>query len=176
MSCAVLLLCFSLGCQNGKASRTFAPDSETFSTAVALDDPKDNQVIAAAAALLPNKIQAGETLTLVVKAKTAPTWHIYPCDARKAKFAPTTLKLELPAGITPLGDWRVPPPQKDLEYGDFIYEGTLVFHRKLRVATSAKPGPITLRCELGYQACDPFVCRPPATISLDATAEVVVSP
>jgi len=58
MFCAVLVLCFSLGCQNGKVPRTFAPDSETLSTAVALDDPKDNQVIAVAATLLPNKIQA----------------------------------------------------------------------------------------------------------------------
>jgi hypothetical protein len=49
----------------------------------------------------------------------------------------------------------------------------VTFRQQLRVAAGAAPGPLEVTCEFGYQACDPFRCRPPAMLVLKASAEVV---
>jgi hypothetical protein len=54
-----------------------------------------------------------------------------------------------------------------------IDEGRPVFRRPLEITEHAPRGPIEVHCELTYQACDPFRCRPPATLRLSARGEVM---
>jgi DsbC/DsbD-like thiol-disulfide interchange protein len=145
------------------------PDS---SVKIALDQPSARKPLVAGAALSAPKVRAGETVTLVVRAKLAPTWHIYAADETSGGNIPTTLKLNLPDGVEAVGDWSYPAATRTKDVEGAIYEGDLTFRRKLRIAGDAAPGSIQVTCELGYQACDPFSCRAPDKLSLKAKAEV----
>jgi DsbC/DsbD-like thiol-disulfide interchange protein len=118
-------------------------------------------------------VRAGDTVTLVVKAKVAPTWHIFAEDAPTGGSIPTTLKLKLPEGVSPKEEWVYPSPKQSPGGDGWIYEGDLTFRRILELSKDVPSGPIEITCEFGYQACDPFTCRPPTKISLKSKAEVI---
>ncbi len=144
--------------------------------ALPVDEPNENHPVSTAAALSPTRARAGESLTLVVQIKTAPRWHIYATGALSGTGMPTNLKLQLPSGIEALGDWISPPPHPGASGQGPIYEGNVKFTRRLGISRRMISGPITVTCELGYQACDPFSCRPPESVALKATAEIVPAP
>jgi hypothetical protein len=141
-----------------------------------VDEPNENHPVAAAIALFPPRARAGEVLTLVVQIKTAPRWHIYATRALSGTGIPTTLKLQLPSGVEAFGDWSSPPPHPGVGGQGPIYEGSVKFTRRLAISRQMMSRPINVNCELGYQACDPFSCRPPETMPLKATAEIVQAP
>jgi DsbC/DsbD-like thiol-disulfide interchange protein len=146
------------------------------SASIVKEEPTDRQPVVAGAALRPAKIQPGGTMTIVVQVKIAPTWHIYAADADQGTSIPTTLKLKLPKGIAAKGEWSYPQATKSRDVEGSIYEGELTFRRTLNVASDVSTGPLEVACEFGYQACDPFMCRPPAKLALKAKAEIVKSP
>jgi hypothetical protein len=141
-----------------------------------VDAPDENHPVAAATALFPHRAGAGELLTLVVQIKTVPRWHIYATRALSGPGIPTTLKLQLPSGVEAIGDWNSPPPQPGVSGQGPIYEGSVKFTRRLAISRQMMSGPINVNCELRYQACDPFSCRPPETMALMATTEIVQAP
>jgi DsbC/DsbD-like thiol-disulfide interchange protein len=143
------------------------------SVKINLETPSNRRPVVAGAALAPAKAVAGGTLTLVVKAEVAPTWHIYAADETSGSSIPTTLKLTLPSGVTTSGDWTYPTPAPGPTGDGWIYAGALTFRRTLKVSADAAAGPIDVTCVFGYQACDPSTCRPPAKITLKAKAEVL---
>jgi DsbC/DsbD-like thiol-disulfide interchange protein len=138
-----------------------------------LEEPTPAQPVVVGAALRPAKVPAGGTLTLYVQARIAPTWHIYGANVTPSGNAPTTLTLQLPRGIEPAGPWVYPEGTTPANGAGVQYGGRVTFRRHLRVADDARPGPVEVRCEFGYQACDPFSCQPPATRVVTAAAEVV---
>jgi len=73
------------------------------------------------------------------------------------------------------GEWVHPEPVKGSD-GQMVYEGAVEFRRRLRVGADVAPGMIEVGCEIGYQACDPSSCRPPARSALKARAEVSRGP
>ncbi len=141
-----------------------------------VDEPNENHPVAAAAALFPPHARAGELLTLVVQIKTAPRWHVYSTQALSGTGFSTTLKLQLAPGVEAFGDWICPPPHSGVGGQGPIYEGSVKFTRRLAIGRQMISGPINVTCKLGYQACDPFSCRPPETVALKATAEIVQAP
>ncbi len=142
------------------------------STAPLRPEPDPEHPVASYAELLPRKVIAGETLDLVVRVKTAPTWHIYATTGSKGPGIPTALKLETPKGIRPEGEWIGPEPSRGLD-GQMIHEGTFEFRRKLRVKSDAALGSIRVLCEFSYQACNLRACQPPAKDNLEATATII---
>lgn len=159
-----------------------APSEATTSQAIGkaeaeieLEQPASHQPFVAAAALRPSKISAPGTLTLVIRAKTAPGWHIYPADRPAGTSQPTRLELDLPPGVEPAGDWIYPEAiaSEVVSDGQLAYEGEFSFQRRLKVGKEAPPGEFRVRCEIHYQACDPFSCRPPETLTVEAAAGVV---
>ena len=153
-----------------------APDSlvRTTSRSDAEATPKEPDArhpVVATAELKPAMVQAGETLELVIRVKTAPTWHIYAVGGSNGPGIPTSLKVTLPKGVVVEGEWACPEPIKGTD-GQMIHEGSFEFRHRLRVDADAKRGPMEVACELGYEACDPSACRPPARITLKAQAEV----
>jgi hypothetical protein len=153
-----------------------APDSPTRSEGRSPEDPPKEPTAkrpaVVEAELTPAKIRAGETVELVVRVQTAPTWHIYAAEGSNGPGVPTTLTLRLPEGIEAEGQWSYPKPMRGSD-GQMIYEGTLEFRRKLRVGAAVTLGRVEVACELGYQACDPHSCRPPTKFELVARADVV---
>lgn len=135
--------------------------------------PDQSEPVVAGAALRPAKVRPGESLTLFVQARVAPTWHIYGAQGSTGEAIPTTLNLNLPAGVELDGTWIYPPAKPAAGGPGLVYEGTVTFRQKLRVASGAAPGPLEVTCEFGYQVCTPFSCRPPAKLVLKASAEVV---
>ncbi len=141
-----------------------------------LDQPNSQRPVVAGAALQPAQVKPGQTVTLVVQAQTAPSWHIYAAQNPTGTGIATSLKWHWPEGVEPVGDWSYPKARLGGDGQNLIYDGELTFRRQLRIAANTRPGTLRLTGELGYQACDPFVCRPPATLKLEATAEVVQVP
>jgi hypothetical protein len=135
-------------------------------------EPDAGRPVVAEAELSPSKAEAGEALNLVVRVKIAPTWHIYSAGGSGGPGIPTTLKLKLPKGVEPEGEWTHPEsiPASD---GQKIYEGSVEFRRKLRVDRDAARGTIRVTCEFGYQACDPRSCQPPTRVEVEAKSEVI---
>ena len=151
-------------------------DEPTPPASVVKEEPSARKPVVAGAAISPGKVKAGDTVTLVVQAKIAPTWHIYAADQESGSSIPTTLKLKLPKSVESKSDWSYPASIPNREGEGSIYEAQATFRRTLKVASDAPSGPIEVTCEFGYQACDPFTCRPPAKLTLKAKAVVVSSP
>jgi DsbC/DsbD-like thiol-disulfide interchange protein len=140
---------------------------------IALDPPTDRHPVVAGAALVPGKVNPGGTVTLIVKSRIAPMWHIYAADAPTGGSIATTLKLKLPDGVSTKGEWNYPTPIKNPDAEGWIYQGDLTFSRTLKLSPDLAPRAIEIACEFGYQACDAFSCRPPTTIDLKLKAQIL---
>jgi hypothetical protein len=151
-----------------------APESLAGSSRLARGprEPDARHPVVSEVEVSPAKVRAGDALTLVVRARTAPTWHIYAVEGSGGPGIATSLTLKLPKGVEAEGDWTCPEATRG-EDGQMVYEGSLEFRRRLRVGRGVVAGPLVVSCELGYQACDPRSCRPPAREELKARAEVV---
>ena len=125
----------------------------------------------------PSKVQihAGEAFDVSVEIRIAPGWHIYAMERPSGSSLPTTVELSLPTVLELAGDWTLPDPAIEIAKSDkpsFVYTGDVLFRRKLRVSTATQPGPLTIRGELKFQACDRFSCRPPDSIPIQTEALV----
>ena len=154
------------GAVAGQPEDTRPPDLVT-------EEPSPAQPVVVAAALRPTEVRPGDTLTLFVQVRIAPTWHIYAVDGSPGENIPTSLKLKVPEGVQPVGSWTYPQAKPAASGQGSHYEGTVTFRQQLRIAAGATPGPLAVTCEFDYQACDPFTCRPPAKLALKASAEVI---
>jgi DsbC/DsbD-like thiol-disulfide interchange protein len=141
-----------------------------------VEEPTLKRPFVARAALRPAKGHRGETVELVIEARTAAGWHIYAADGPRGSGTPTSLDLKLPDGVEPAGAWHYPSSKPGVEGQGAIYEGHLRFRRLLRITEQAIPGPMEIQCELRYQVCDPFRCRPPETLALSANGEIAPLP
>jgi DsbC/DsbD-like thiol-disulfide interchange protein len=140
---------------------------------VLTEEPTPNNPFVAIAALRPAGGGGGDLVELVIEARTAPGWHIYAVGDSQGGAVPTSLEVKLPRGVEPAGAWQYPQARAGPEGPAGIYEGRLTFRRPLKITESARRGPIEIQCEVTYQACDPFRCRPPETLTLSARGEVL---
>jgi hypothetical protein len=67
-------------------------------------EPDREHPVVAEARLTPATLRAGEALTLVVRVRTAPTWHVYAVGGSNGPGVPTTLTLKLPKGVEAQGE------------------------------------------------------------------------
>jgi hypothetical protein len=134
-------------------------------------EPDTEHPVRLQAELSPRQIKPGAILELVVRVKTAPTWHIYAAEGSKGPGIPTALNLKLPTGIKAEGEWTNPESSRGMD-GQMMYEGTFEFHRKLRVDRDAALGSMRVVCEFSYQACDLRSCQPPTMENLEAEATI----
>jgi len=145
---------------------------------VDVSEPAPSNPVAAAAVLVPATLEAPATATLVIRVRTAPTWHIYPVDRPVGTAQPTRLELKLPDGVEPAGDWLHPEAaiSPGAAEGQLVYEGDFTFRRRLQFTEQTPSGRVEISCQIDYQACDPFLCRPPESLTVQAAAEVVQKP
>jgi DsbC/DsbD-like thiol-disulfide interchange protein len=113
-------------------------------------------------------------LVISILVKIAPPWHIYAAQGSNGAGVATTLKLELPDAVEAVGEWSYPKPTPGAD-NQMTYQGAVEFRRELRVRPEAAAGPVSVTCELGYQACDPVSCRPPTMVELAAPFKIVAA-
>jgi hypothetical protein len=148
---------------------TVIPDDLT-TPEILFNEPEDGNPVTVGAAFFPRQVQPDGLLTLTVKVRILSGWHIYSVDGLNGGNAPTTLNLNLPSSLKPLGPWKCP---KAISVGDaHHYKGTITFQRQFSV-TAKTHGTIDLSCEVGFQACDPFSCRPQTKLQVIASAEIL---
>lgn len=113
----------------------------------------------------PRAIGGSGTATIVVHAEVSPGWHIYAKPAA-APYTATSLTLELPEGIRPIGQWQNPKAKADpLGSESWIYTGDVQFSHAIEVALAAL-GEQQIRVVVGYQACSDRRCMQPVRKTL----------
>jgi uncharacterized protein YyaL (SSP411 family) len=105
-------------------------------------------------------------------------WHIYANPTGIPELKPTTLalaaasqrsatlvKVAYPAGeakvLGAIGTEKVP-----------LYQGTVRFAARLRLAESAQPGSLQLKLKLSFQACNDRLCLAPANLEIPLNVSV----
>ena len=152
-----------------------ALNNRTYPSNIKLDEPTSARPLSVAASIRPQQARAGNTITLEVRAKTAPGWHIYAVDKPTGVSVATTLKLTLPEGVTASGPWSYPEPVLDVSSGSpaYVYHGEVSFRRQLQTAGDTAAGEHHIACEFGYQVCTAVSCLAPDTIRLTVPLKVV---
>jgi DsbC/DsbD-like thiol-disulfide interchange protein len=120
-------------------------------------------------------LHGGESFTVTVDVQIASGWHIYAVDRPTGLSVPTKIKLQLPARLESVGDWKAPEPAlDDSSAGEpaFVYHDAAVFQQTLRVKPGTAAGPIVIPAEFRYQVCDRFSCRAPATLKLQTSIQI----
>lgn len=142
--------------------------------AIELGVPNATNPVVIGAGLTREQVRPGETTILIIKAKTAPQWHIYSAEGKTGVSRPTKLDVKLPAGFETAGPWRYPQQKRDKDASEetWIYEGELTFARPLKVAANAPPGPFKITCNFAYQACDASSCLPPVATDLNVEGRI----
>lgn len=92
---------------------------------------------------------------VVLKALVLDNWHIYAYVPPTQPFIATELKLDLPPGISTIGDWEKPAfnPYQD---GIYVYKGELVFVQYCLAEDIGQENQV--RAGLYYQSCDLHKC------------------
>jgi DsbC/DsbD-like thiol-disulfide interchange protein len=171
MATAPALACYKAPPSAARANKSDS-SVEKPNKAVLMEEPTAEKPVVATALLRPAKGSTGDTLDLVVEIRIAAGWHIYAGGALAGTAIPTSLTEKLPEGTEAAGAWQYPRATSTPDAPGEIYEGRLTFRRPLRITERARAGRIDVTCELTYQACDPFHCLPPQTLSLSARGEV----
>ena len=162
----VLCMAVLVGCSGPVAGPpeqpSIQPAIQIPDIAIDISDPSASAPVSVGAGVAPGEVHAGETVTLVVRAKLADGWHIYAADRESGSTVPTSLALNLPDGLEPVGDWKYPEPEtSESVLGPIhVYHHEAVFAHNLRVAEGAQ-GNLNIQCEFGYQACNDDICHRP---------------
>jgi len=123
----------------------------------------------------------GDQIGIAVVMDIHKTWHLQPgAGSNDDADFPTQLNFNLPDGwaVGPI-QWppsvKVPAPGGGPSGEDIIdaYEGRAVALVGLTLPSDVKPGTYPLSASVEYQACDPKVCEPPATIDASVDIKVV---
>lgn len=104
------------------------------------------------------------------------SWHVNAHDVTSKMQIPTVLTWESTSGIE-VGKVTY-PAGKNLKVGWSdeplkLYEGRAVMLTRARVLDDAKPGPLTIRGSVRYQACDDHRCLAPVSVPVAVTTEVL---
>lgn len=135
---------------------------------LAVAAPSPDEPVRMAAALVPAAAAPGETVTLVVKARIFPGWHIYAHVPQGLPYVNTTFQLDVGEGLSPVGNWKLPRAHAyPAIAGVNIFEGECVFTHELRVDAASKTPRVT--AAIGYQTCDVNMCLPPTTVEFPLT-------
>ncbi len=133
-------------------------------SAVLLEPSLDEPVVGALA--VTSQQDGNHALVLAVSILEG--WHAYRDVPEGQPYVPMTVTLDLPGGMTAVGDWQLPagaPYPADPEIT--VYEGQLEFRHEIsgELLSGAE-----VACELRYQVCDENMCLPPSRLRVVAAA------
>ena len=156
---------------DGAATDTATQDVPPMETIeVATEEPTASKVVTLGSGVKPGSVAAGSIVTIAVRLRVFEPWHIYAVDKPTGVSVPTKLKLKLPAGVTSVGEWKIPDPKK-YDEDVFVYAKDVVFRHQVKVADDAS-GLLDIGCEVKYQACSDQSCKPPTSGTTSVALEV----
>ena len=98
---------------------------------------------------------------ITVRLQIAPGWHTYANQLPSSPYRATTVQLQLPEQVEPIGPWRKPVALPDLANPrQQVYRGTVFFYRTVRLRPGTEGADV--RVEVNYQVCDDAKCLPGA--------------
>ncbi|MBN1625935.1 MAG: thioredoxin fold domain-containing protein [Deltaproteobacteria bacterium] len=119
---------------------------------------------------------AGETHPVIFRINIAEGWYIHGDAAGSGEIIPTRLSfIETP--FLKIEDIRFPDPaQKRFEYltsSIDIFSGDILVNANIVFSADSSPGIYDVDGALSYQACSDNACRPPESVPVKSTIEVV---
>lgn len=152
----------------GSANTIDPIDEESSDVAINVEQPTDAAPVMAAAALSSTDVHPGKKLSLVIRTRIAPGWHIYALGGASGPNQPTHIKLTLPTGIATGGPWEAPTPVNQMTPMGLVhvYKSDVLFSRQLSVSAAANFETDSITCKLHYQACDHTRCLRPDVVRL----------
>lgn len=139
--------------------------------ATSIEEPASDNPVSMSSVVRPETATVGDTVTVAVRLKLSPGWHVCAEAGKGTAAPPTRLEAALPEGVELDGAWRRPEasPQKD---GSSIYADDVVFLRNFKL-TKSKTGPVDLPVTVSFVACNDERCLPPASVKLTAHVKVL---
>lgn len=135
--------------------------------------------------MTPTEAKAGDTVTLKVKVKLDPGFHIFQYSKAKPVAGgpvPTSFDLFDPAGLKPTGEWKSSKEPTKVHFKVFeeipfveFFEDEVEFSTELKVPGGAMPGKRSIVCQMGYQICNDKFCYTPGQWTL-APTELTILP
>ncbi|GEM_PF-674154 len=115
-----------------------------------------------------------DLVTVIVRGRIAPGWHVYAHVPADEPYIQTELKLQLPPGAEAVGEWSRPEGVIDPHAPTLrLWMGDLVFSHQVRLPkTTAGRAAIRIGCTISYQCCDENSCLPPDEIELSSSVEL----
>ena len=125
----------------------------------------------------PVSVAAGSSARIEFTFRVNPGLHINSARPNSDLQIPTALKLSPPAGVA-VAKLTYPPGQDltlafapDIKLS--VYSGQFAVKGTVSAQRTAAPGPVTVRGELYYQACDDRECYPPRSLPIEFQVQVV---
>jgi DsbC/DsbD-like thiol-disulfide interchange protein len=89
---------------------------------------------------------------------------------------PTQLTLRLPKGVSPVGDWQAPKPDRFYSGAGESrgYMGVVTFTHELSVEKEQPAGQVEIGCELVYQPCNDRMCDRETKTKVNTKLEIIV--
>ena len=114
----------------------------------------------------------GDEFNVIVKLAIKPGWHIYANPTGVAEVSPSQLELDPESGniltmrkpLYPAGVRKVLASSGAEKVA--LYEKDVELSAACQISRDAKPGPVTIKFRLSYQACNDSLCRAPATLDI----------
>ncbi|MBE0677777.1 MAG: redoxin domain-containing protein [Bacteroidales bacterium] len=119
-----------------------------------MEEPDDLNPVSSKAALLPT---TDGNNAVVIRVKIKGGFHIYASASKNIPFTFFSVKIDLPAGMSELGEIRLPqmkPYEGDPEIS--VYKGDIVIMQKVTGASEKR-----IRVQLDYQYCNDEYCGLP---------------
>jgi DsbC/DsbD-like thiol-disulfide interchange protein len=133
-------------------------------------------VVEARAVLETDAAHAGSTIHAAVVATISAGYHINDHKPSHDYLIPTELKLDSTSQVAVQEIHYPTGTAVKFEFDDAklsVYQGTLVVHAALKVASGTHPGEYKLKGKFAYQACNDRACFPPASVPVELVVKVV---
>jgi hypothetical protein len=139
-------------------------DEDEAAALVPVSTPTQLNPVTIAAAVIPQQSKPGDVVTLVVRLRIAPSFHIEQMQSNEEQSGPampTRIELDLPPGVMPDSDWSFPKPLtfvRTVSGSNSGYSGDVTFQRRLRIDSKQQLGTVNVRYSVNCQACNDLRC------------------
>ena len=143
--------------------------------AIEVAEPSETTPVTAGAATSSSEIHPGDTVTLIIRARIAPGWHIYGLGASSGPNQPTQIELTLPRDIAANGEWECTAPVSQVTSMGLVsvYSSEVTFSQQLKVSALEQRGVDSITCEFHYQACNHVRCLSPGVLKMTVPINLV---
>ncbi|MHB8521902.1 MAG: protein-disulfide reductase DsbD domain-containing protein [Limisphaerales bacterium] len=139
---------------------------------IAAAAPDDARRVTAGIAIQPARARPGDLVTVYVRMRLTPGYHIYALENSGCSNLPTSLAVVPTRALTPTGPWRGPEPKFGGD-GSRTLAGEVLFQRRFLVQSHAGAGTQRVQVAARFQVCNEAACWPPERIDLEAELEVL---